>query len=576
MNTRSAVMKLSLSFTLVVLLLMAFGSVAAYGATGTSAENYPLANTLITADCINGSCLNESGTIDIDPLLNDESLNISPESPDAQSNPVADSSTPTDDSPLADSASGASGADSQDENVQTAAIDTQTPGDADIQTPGEVEATDGLTTSGATAVNSGLDLFYGYDRSNTGLWSFDATGTGLSAPHVDWLSGSNNWDWSRTKAVTVDRDGDGNTEIAAFYGYDRAQTGLWIFDPTPSGYAAPRLVWLSGENNWEWSRSRLTAADVNGDGKTELAVLYGYDRSQTGLWLFDPTVSGFSAPRPVWFSGVGNWDWSRSKLAAVDNNGDGRTELAVLYGYDRSNTGLWLFDPSGTGYTAPHPVWFSGIGNWDWSRSKLATVDFNNDGRIELAVIYGYDRANTGLWLFDPSGAGYASPRANWFSGERNWEWLRSKVQTGDHFMPRTSFVSVSFIEINISNQTLSVHSTMITEVEERFFVRSDAPYRTFLVCTGAPGSDTPAGTYYINSKYVANDMSGGSGSSYYYAPGVPYVLWFIDKMYSIHGAPWVSEFGVRRSHGCVNLPMPAAEWLFSVTPVGTQVWIHY
>jgi lipoprotein-anchoring transpeptidase ErfK/SrfK len=28
-------------------------------------------------------------------------------------------------------------------------------------------------------------------------------------------------------------------------------------------------------------------------------------------------------------------------------------------------------------------------------------------------------------------------------------------------------------------------------------------------------------------------------------------------------------------SHGCVNLPLDMAEWLFGWAPLGTEVWIH-
>ncbi|MCB0174853.1 MAG: L,D-transpeptidase, partial [Anaerolineae bacterium] len=33
---------------------------------------------------------------------------------------------------------------------------------------------------------------------------------------------------------------------------------------------------------------------------------------------------------------------------------------------------------------------------------------------------------------------------------------------------------------------------------------------------------------------------------------------------------------GTPMSHGCVNLPIPAAEWLFNWANVGTKVVTHY
>jgi hypothetical protein len=47
---------------------------------------------------------------------------------------------------------------------------------------------------------------------------------------------------------------------------------------------------------------------------------------------------------------------------------------------------------------------------------------------------------------------------------------------------------------------------------------------------------------------------------------------------YSIHGAYWHNDFGRPRSHGCVNVPIADAKWLFEwadpVLPAGvSEVW---
>jgi lipoprotein-anchoring transpeptidase ErfK/SrfK len=43
----------------------------------------------------------------------------------------------------------------------------------------------------------------------------------------------------------------------------------------------------------------------------------------------------------------------------------------------------------------------------------------------------------------------------------------------------------------------------------------------------------------------------------------------------AFHGAYWHDDFGKPRSHGCVNLPLQFAEWLYEWAPLGTRVWIH-
>ena len=65
-----------------------------------------------------------------------------------------------------------------------------------------------------------------------------------------------------------------------------------------------------------------------------------------------------------------------------------------------------------------------------------------------------------------------------------------------------------------------------------------------------------------------------------YEQPNVPYVMYFYGA-YSLHGAYWHNDFGRPRSHGCVNLPVADAKWLFYWTepplPAGSaQVWNSY
>lgn len=45
---------------------------------------------------------------------------------------------------------------------------------------------------------------------------------------------------------------------------------------------------------------------------------------------------------------------------------------------------------------------------------------------------------------------------------------------------------------------------------------------------------------------------------------------------YTIHGAPWRSQFGFPQSNGCVSLDSRVAKQVYDWTPIGTPVNIHY
>jgi lipoprotein-anchoring transpeptidase ErfK/SrfK len=105
---------------------------------------------------------------------------------------------------------------------------------------------------------------------------------------------------------------------------------------------------------------------------------------------------------------------------------------------------------------------------------------------------------------------------------------------------------------------------------------QGDVPVIESYVSTGKYGFETPAGTYYVNSKLYSQDMEGVLGGEYYNVPGVPYVMYFTDRGHAIHGAYWHYNFGVPMSHGCINLPLDVAAYIYEWAPMGMRVEIHW
>jgi hypothetical protein len=86
------------------------------------------------------------------------------------------------------------------------------------------------------------------------------------------------------------------------------------------------------------------------------------------------------------------------------------------------------------------------------------------------------------------------------------------------------------------------------------------------LVATGLPNWDTPEGIYNVWTRAVRDPMSGAAGSPEAYAlQDVPWVMYFNGGI-SLHGTYWHDGFGYRRSHGCVNLSISDARFLYEWT----------
>jgi hypothetical protein len=99
----------------------------------------------------------------------------------------------------------------------------------------------------------------------------------------------------------------------------------------------------------------------------------------------------------------------------------------------------------------------------------------------------------------------------------------------------------------------------------------------TSLVSTGVgdhPDTVTPTGEFRILNKLPLQTMSGVIGGESYRVEHVPWVMYFDTDGNALHGAYWHENFGTPMSHGCVNLPLPIAESLYTWADEGTAVTV--
>lgn len=96
-------------------------------------------------------------------------------------------------------------------------------------------------------------------------------------------------------------------------------------------------------------------------------------------------------------------------------------------------------------------------------------------------------------------------------------------------------------------------------------------------MATGRDGFDTPTGTYAIYYRLSIQTMTDALAGESWYVPNVPWVQYVVGGV-ALHGTYWhdLHGTGARPSHGCINLRMGDAQWLYQWGDLGTPVIIQY
>ena len=119
------------------------------------------------------------------------------------------------------------------------------------------------------------------------------------------------------------------------------------------------------------------------------------------------------------------------------------------------------------------------------------------------------------------------------------------------------------WVEVNLEQQTLSVYENG----QLRFAT---------LVATGVAPYWTRPGLFQIYALLETETMRGvfeADRSDYYYLEDVPWTMYF-DEARALHGTYWHNGFGYPRSHGCVNMSLADAHWVFNWAQEGDWVYV--
>ncbi len=142
----------------------------------------------------------------------------------------------------------------------------------------------------------------------------------------------------------------------------------------------------------------------------------------------------------------------------------------------------------------------------------------------------------------------------------------RMPVVAGAENLVYSPHAGEKWIDVNLSAHTVTAYEG------------ADVVFGPVAMVNGAPATPTVEGTYHVYLKYQKQTMEGeNADGSDYRTEDVPWISYFTGG-YALHGAYWRNSFGFAGpggSHGCVNMAVADAKWIFDWDEVGTTVVSH-
>ncbi len=131
--------------------------------------------------------------------------------------------------------------------------------------------------------------------------------------------------------------------------------------------------------------------------------------------------------------------------------------------------------------------------------------------------------------------------------------WIRQEYVAKFAPVERPEGLTGRWVGVDLFEQTLIAYE-------------DDKPIFATVISSGLPDWPTEEGIFQIWARLARDSMSGATGApDAYDLQDVPWVMYF-DGGISLHGTYWHDGFGYRRSHGCVNLSISDARWLYDWT----------
>jgi hypothetical protein len=232
-------------------------------------------------------------------------------------------------------------------------------------------------------------------------------------------------------------------------------------------------------------------------------------------------------------------------------------------------------DQNGVYYLMQNGGWIPGKGARVSEISNFQGLEFHATPRnsfgwafeqIPILNAPGYNTGKTGKQIYPFQTMNIYTTQIvdneEWYLiGPDEWVEGRKVARVTLNTLPQEGVTPNRWIDVDLAEQTLAVY-----ENNQLVFAT--------VIATGLEPFWTRPGLFQIYQKKATELMRNNDPSDFYYLDNVPWTMYF-DGARALHGAYWRTRFGYPQSHGCVNLSVGDAHWLFNWAQDGEWVYVH-
>ncbi|MEU4193716.1 RICIN domain-containing protein [Kribbella sp. NPDC026611] len=273
----------------------------------------------------------------------------------------------------------------------------------------------------------------GYGR--TTVWNFDSRRDSTYYPgYIGWDSREGSgFNLYRTRPVQADLDGDGRTDLALFREGAGRTNYLYKLISDGNRYDSPPAVWTNASDavRYPLSTARMIGGDVDGDGKDDLVV----QNAGSTNWSAQVFRGADLAHPSIWATAATGNPWPASTPLLADVDGDHKLDLLSMRNLSGCRTTVELYRSTGSAFAAAQTIYDSGAGGFCWEKSRPAVADVDGDGKDDIVALYEYgvsgSQTDAGLTVFRSTGT--ALTPSTWWRRTVDLDLSKATLTTGDY-----------------------------------------------------------------------------------------------------------------------------------------------